>query len=89
MYHPFFFFFFKCCNPNPRPNLNGGSKPEPGLLRPFSFILSKTFYLCHFILEFSITWKYFIYNRHKAFLNIEEMVAIFTFTFTFIQTYLH
>ena len=32
----------------------GGSEPEPDLLRPFSFILSKTFYLCYFFLEFQI-----------------------------------
>ena len=48
------FFFQKCRNLNPWPDSNGGSKPEPGLLRPFSFILSKTFYLCHFFLEFQI-----------------------------------
>ena len=36
-------FFLKCCDPNPQPDPNGGSEPEPDLLRPFSFILSKHF----------------------------------------------
>ena len=85
--HSFYFHFIfqKCHDPNPWPDLNGRSEPELGLFRPFSFILSK-----HFILEFSITRKYFIYHRHKAFLNISEMIAndrpiniyIYTNTFT-------
>ena len=55
----YLFIFQKCRDPNPCPDPNGGSEPEAGLLLPFSFTLSKTFYLCLFILEFSITWKYF------------------------------
>ena len=38
-----YLFFLKCQDPNPWPYPNGGSEPEPGLLRPFSFILSKHF----------------------------------------------
>ena len=34
-----YLFIFKCRDPNPRPDLNGGSESEHGLLRPFSFIL--------------------------------------------------
>ena len=29
------FYFQKCRDPNPWPDLNGGSEPEPGLLRRF------------------------------------------------------
>ena len=88
--HTYIYIYLKCRDPNLRPDPNDGSEPEPSLLRSFSFILSKTFYLCHFILEFSITRKHFIYNRHKAFLNIAKTVAndrliniyIYTNTFT-------
>ena len=39
----YLFFFQKCRDPNPWLDPNGGSEPEPDLLRPFSFILSKHF----------------------------------------------
>ena len=66
-YLPFYLFYFfqKCRDSNPRPDPNDGSKLESGLLRPFLFILSKTFYLCHLILEFSITRKHFKCQAHK------------------------
>ena len=51
--------FQKCRFPNPLPDPNSGSELEPNLLRPFSFIISKHFYLCYFILDSSITWKHF------------------------------
>ena len=41
----------------------------------FHLSYHKHFYLCHFILEFSITRKHFIYYRQKAFLNNAETVA--------------
>ena len=43
------FSFQKCRDPNPWPDPNGESEPELGLLRLFSFILSKHFiYVIYF-----------------------------------------
>ena len=42
-FYLFIYLFQKCRDVNPRPNPNGGSEPELGLLRLFSFILSKNF----------------------------------------------
>ena len=46
-------------DPNPRPNPNGGSEPKPQFTPTVFIYLIKTFYLYHFILEFSITRKLF------------------------------
>ena len=54
-----FFFLQKCRDPNPLPDLNGGSKPEPGLLRPFSYILSKNILFMSF--------HFTVFNYAKAF----------------------
>ena len=43
------FHFQKCCDPNPRLDPVGGSKPEPGLLRHFNYLL-KAF--CLILLNF-------------------------------------
>ena len=53
-----FSFFQKCQDPNPQPDPNGRSKPEPGLLRHFH-LSYQNIYLCHFVLGFSIKRKHF------------------------------
>ena len=40
-----FIFFQKCRDPNPWPDSNGYSESEPGLLRPFPFILSNILFI--------------------------------------------
>ena len=67
---PVFFFFFKSVVTR-MADLNW----SPVYSDHFHLSYQKHFYLCHFILEFSIMWKHFIYHRHKAFLNIAETVA--------------
>ena len=82
----FFYFFFKVSRPE------SPARPKWRILNR-SPVYSDRFHLSyqkHFILEFSITWNHFIYNRIKAFLNIAETVAndkpiniyIYTNTFT-------
>ena len=47
------FLFQKCRDPNPRPDLNGGSEPEPGLLRCFQLSCQNIFFIL-FLFRFSI-----------------------------------
>ena len=44
------FLFQKCRDPNPWPDLNGGSEPDPGLLRRFH-LSYQNILLCHFFAE--------------------------------------
>ena len=45
-----FSFKKKCRDPNPWPDPNGGSEPEPGLLRRFH-LSYQNILLCHFVAE--------------------------------------
>ena len=64
------FLFKKCRDSNPRPDPNGRSEPELGLLRLFSFILSKLLFM-------SFPFRNFIYA--EAFSN-SGPINIYSYT---------
>ena len=65
------FSFQKCRNPNPRLDPIGGSKPEPGLLRQFSIILSKHFVWFYYF-RFCNYAKAFQFGQAHKHLHIQK-----------------
>ena len=72
------FLFQKCCDPNPWPDPNGGSEPEPGLLRRFH-LSYQNILLIHLVADaFSVLGKpiiiYKIHLQGKAFYALFKMI---------------
>ena len=56
------FLFQKCHDPNPWPDLNGESEPEPGLLRSFQLSCQNIFFML-FLFRFLICAEQFLNGR--------------------------
>ena len=70
------FSFQKCRDPNPRPDPNGGSEPEPGLLRRFHLSYQNILLICLVAEAVSVMGKPIIINNSKQFgrpININKI----------------
>ena len=60
-------FFFKSCRyPNPWPDPNGGSEPEPGLLRRFHLSYQNILLICLVVEAVSVLGKPIVIYKFKA-----------------------